>query len=50
MSETNHKPLIVRLLELKKEEILNYDMDEPWAEETLNAIDWQLAMYEGEKE
>jgi hypothetical protein len=48
MEDDNKKELIVHLLELKREEILNYDMDEPWAEETLQAIDWQLELYKGE--
>lgn len=34
--------IVVQILEYKKEEILNYDMDEPWAEETLNAIAWAI--------
>lgn len=50
MSEPKHKEIIVQLLESKKEEILNFDMNEDWAEETLDAIEWQLAMHEGEQE
>ena len=31
--------IIVNLLEAKEQEILNYDMDEAWAVETLEAIE-----------
>lgn len=40
--KTDYKAIIVELLESKKAEILNYDMDEIWAEETLKAIDLML--------
>lgn len=32
------KTILRDLLEAKAEEIRNYDMDEPWAEDTLDAI------------
>lgn len=32
------KSTIIQILEGKKEEILNYDMGEPWAAETLDAL------------
>jgi hypothetical protein len=37
MSE-NHIEIIIEILQSKKEEILNYDMSEEWANETLDAI------------
>ena len=33
------KDIIIDLLVAKKEEILNYDRSESWADETLDAID-----------
>lgn len=32
--------IIIDILESKKEEILNYDLSEDWADNALNAIQW----------
>ena len=39
MLTKHHKNIIIDILVSKKAEILNYDRDEDWADETLEAID-----------
>lgn len=52
MLTKQHKNIIIDILVSKKAEILNYDRDEDWADETLEAIDrflmndWILDSYQ----